>query len=128
MQRRCARSHRRVEASAIVTMLLLILHLFSTLLSASARGDGVQPSVISAEARWQQVVPADSTDGHRHGHCCKQVPSRVIDAANLTEQQEQVVPLICWEGSDTAQATATLKLQASRKGIPVGVKCHPTDW
>ena len=105
-------------------MLLTILLILSIV--TSTRGDSVQPSIFSAEARWQQVVPADSRDDHRHGRSCKEVPFSVMDAANLTEQQEQVIPLICWEDSDKAHATP--RLQASRKGIPSGVKCRPTDW
>ena len=116
------------KASFIGTMLLLILLTFSAVLTTSTRSDSAQPFISSAEARWQQVVPADSRDGHRPGHSCEEVPSSVIGAANLTKPQEQVLPLICWAGSDAAHATTAPKLQASRKGIPFGVKCRPTDW
>ena len=113
-----------------MTMVLsAILIVFLSVLSTEARGDDVhQPSVLSAEARWLQVVPAESRDGHRHGNSCKQVTSKVIENANLTKLQEEVVPLICWDDSDTAHATAAPKLGASRKGIPPGVECHPIEW
>ena len=96
---------------------LFALHLASAAVHAESS---------SVEARWDQLVPAASRAAQ--SRTCRPPPPGVLRQADLAHQDTELLPLICWDGSDEAAAGVLSALRQTRRGIPSDVQCTPTQW
>ncbi len=83
-------------------------------------------ALVATEGGWDPSAPAGSTaaDGRR----CRRPQADIIHKANLTQQDSDLLPQICWDVTDEAADGVLTALQQTRQGIPPGVKCSPTQW
>ncbi len=102
-----------------LTVIVVLLHLYRvTNASSKASENEVSNSFFD-------LIRPEHRENTIETQRCSFLPVDRIREANLTAEETEVLPLICWK-SDAGMSDGLLT--SVRKGIPSGVKCKATQW
>ena len=59
---------------------------------------------------------------------CQVVPAHVLSQVNLTREELNLLPSICWDEETGIKREGLLSGFSKRSGVPPGVQCERTSW